>query len=205
MKKLTLFFALIFIVLATFSQQNSASVQTLNCKRGIYLSFEEVINNSPSFTDSFEIKERTKGNIIMVGGGKFGFELSSGNKSEYKKLKKNLIGISDGINFYISDKYTIGGWQGLTICLLSGPYIIASVQGTAGQYTGGGLIPSMVKVGNGYLIDLKTGKSVAITNKVLKDLLKPYPEIAKKYSVTDGLTENTFQIVSDVDSTLKTK
>lgn len=204
-KQLLLVFSYILFTLSVFPQQNSSPLQSLHCKRGIYLSFNEIANNAPGYTDSFEIKERTNGSIVMVGGGNYAFELASGTKSIYKKLKKELTGISDGVNFYISDRYTVGGWQGLSLCVLSGPYIIGNIKTSAGQFTGGGLIPSMTNVGNGYLINVKAATSVAITNKLLKELLKPYPQIAKKYSVTAGLVESSVQIINDINNELKLK
>ncbi len=199
MKKNLLSVGLFVLVSTGFCQQS------LNRKRGIYLSFEQLANNNPAVTDSFDIKERTKGNIVLTGGGKYTFDLLSGSKQAYKLLRKDMVGISDGTHFYISDKYSGGGWQGLTICILSGPYIIAKTQGSDGQYTGGGIIPSLIKIESGYLINLQTGKSVPISNKVLKELLAPYPEIAKKYSVTAGLTSSLVQIVSDINKEMNAK
>lgn len=199
MKKSFLFICFFLFMSTVFCQQS------LPCKKGIYLSFKQIKENSPAIEDSFEIKERTKGNIALVGGGKYGLELLAGSKSDYRKLKKELVGISDGANFYISDRFAGGGWQGLSVCLLSGPYIIAYTQGSAGQYTGGGIIPSFIKVENGYLINLQTATSTAITNKVLKQMLEPYPEIAKKYSVTAGLTLSAVQIITDINAALNAK
>lgn len=204
-KYLLLLLSFIFFSLSVSSQENKSSLPTLKCKRGIYLSFNEIATNAPGYTDSFEIKERTNGSIVMVGGGNYGFELPSASRSIYKKLKKELVSISDGENFYISDRYTVGGWQGLTLCVLSGPFIIGNIQGSAAQFTGGGLVPSMIKIGNGYLINIKDATTVAITNKVLKELLTPYPQIAKKYSVTAGLVESSAQIINDINSELKLK
>jgi hypothetical protein len=184
--------------------QSTFDLHNLNCKKGVYLSFNEIYNDEPSFTDSFNIKERPKDAVLMWGGGNYTFELASNSDAEYKKLKRDLVGISDGVNFFISDNYIINGARGLTLCILSGPYIIANVQGNAGQFTGGGLIPALIKVESAFLINIKDGTSVPMTKKVLKRLLKSYPAIEKKYS-GKKLTDFSVQIVDEINTQMKSK
>jgi hypothetical protein len=135
----------------------------------------------------------------MVGGGKYTFELVGKDKAEFKALRRELIGVSDGDTFYISDKFTIKGWQGLTPCILSGPYVIAPVQGSAGQYTGGGIVPAMIKVGKGFLIDIRDGTSVPLSNKTLKRLLSKYPDIAAQYKDKQDLSDYSVDIVEQIN------
>jgi hypothetical protein len=186
-----------------FSQSESDTPVQLNLKKGVYFSFQQIAKDNPALVDSLIIKERTNGNISMWGGGKYTFELPTMDKAEFKKIKKTLIGISDGESFYISDKFTVNGWQGLTRCLLSGPYIIAPVQGSAAQYTGGGLIPSMIKVGSGFLINLNVGNSRPLTKKVIKELLEKHPDIADKYAHKGDLIELSAEIINEVNKAEK--
>ena len=168
-------------------------------KKGIYFSFEQIRTEDPGFSDSFTIKERTNGNIIMMGGGRYSFELASDKKSEFRTIKRDLLGISDGESFYISDRLTVGGWQGMTMCLLSGPYIIAPLQGSTGQYTGGGLLPSLIKIGSGFLIDLNTGSSIRLSNKLLKKLLKKHPGVSEYYARKENLLDHAVEIINEIN------
>ena len=182
-----------------FSQSETGTTNHLKLKKGIYFSFKQITTNNPALTDSFIIKERTSGNIVMWGGGKYSFEFESKDKVEFKKTRKELIGISDGEDFYISDKFTVSGWQGMTLCLLSGPYIIAPIQGSAGQYTGGGLIPSMVKVGSGFLINLNNGTSRLLSKKVITEALEKYPDISQEYADKGDLIEFAVEIIDKIN------
>lgn len=187
------------ITLSTYAQSETNKLNHLKLQRGIYFSFKQITTNFPSFTDSFNIKERTNGNLAMLCGGKYTFEFTDKKKSEYKEVKREFVGISDGENFYISDRFTVNGWQGMTLCLLSGPYIIADIQGSTGQYTGGGIIPSMVKIGNGFLIDIRNGTSVPLTEKELKKLLTKYPHILNKYKDKENMAEFSNQIINEIN------
>ena len=50
--------------------------------------------------------------IVMVGGGPYTFVLDDAKKSEFKALRRNMVGLSDGVRFYVSDQLTVGGWMG---------------------------------------------------------------------------------------------
>jgi len=205
MKQLLLFILFGLTSTTTFSQPDTDRIYHLNLKKGIYFSFEQITTNNPALTDSFVIKERTNGNIIMWGGGKHSFEFKSKDKAEFKKIRKELIGISDGKDFYISDKFTVGGWQGqgMTLCLLSGPYIIAPIQASAGQYTGGGLIPSMIKVGSGFLINLNNGTSRRLSKKLIREALEKYPDLAQEYADKGDLVEFAVEIMDKINKAEK--
>ena len=179
--------------------QQATANHHFKLKKGIYFSFEQIRTEDPEFLDSFIIKERTNGNIIMMGGGKYSFELSSDKKSEFRAIKRDLLGISDGESFYVSDQLTIGGWQGMTKCLLSGPYIIAPIQSSTGHYAGGGLLPSLIKIESGFLIDLNAGTSIRLSNKFLKNLLKKYPSVAEYYASKENLIDYAVEIINEIN------
>lgn len=200
MKKLLLVFLLGFSVFGLSAQSENKNFRTINLKRGFYFSFEQIKNDSPTLVDSFFIREQTKGEIAMFGGGKFTFRLVPEDKTSFKKFKKQIVGLSDGENFYISDKYTINGWQGMTACILSGPYIIAPVQSDAGQF--GGVIGSFIKIGKGFLINLENGSSIQLSKKVLKEILKKYPAISKEYENMD-LMDYAIEIIDKINKTEK--
>jgi hypothetical protein len=200
MKQLLSFVSCFFITITVFSQIDSVSLKSFKIKKGFYFSFDQIAKETPGRIDSFVIQQRTSSNIRLLGGGKYIFDLASKDKNEFKEMRKNLVGLSDGENFYISDKFTVGGWQGLTPCFLSGPYVIADIRANAGQYSGGGFIPSLIKVSDGYLIDLKSGHSIQITKKSLRDLLVKYPDIQKKYEDKENILIFSTQIVEEINA-----
>ncbi len=204
--KHTLFsFVCILASFHCFAQSSTDTIPHLQLKKGIYFSFKEITTQQPARTDSFTVVERTAGQITMMGGGKYGFDLAADDKADYKQVKKTCVGISDGENFYISDKFTIGGWQGLTRCLLSGPYIIAPISSSAGQYTGGGIIPAMIKVNKGFLINLNDGVSRPLSKKLIREILKKYPDIEKEYADKNNLVEFAVEIINKVNQLEKLK
>lgn len=198
--KLFLSFVLYYaLIINCYGQSAPIQPSGLKLKRGIYLTFAEINTATPARSDSFTIRERTSGDIFLVGGGKYSFELASKDKREFRELRKALVGVSDGENFYISDRFTVNGWQGMTRCILDGPYLIADIKGSAAQYAGGGIIPGQITVNSGYLINLKTGRSSSITKKTLRELLSNYPNIAKDYQNKMDLTEFAIPIVDAVN------
>lgn len=107
MKKIALLTLLVLTNLNIFAQSKTNELQKLKLKKGIYLSFQQITADNPSHIDSFTVKERTNGDIVMWGGGKYTFQLAPENKVSFKKIRKEFVGISDGENFYISDRFTI--------------------------------------------------------------------------------------------------
>jgi len=203
MKQLFLFILFCLTLATTYSQPDTDRIQHLNLKKGIYFSFEQITTNNPALADSFVIKERTNGNIVMWGGGKHSLEFKSKDKAEFKKIRKEIIGISDGKDFYISDKFTVGGWQGMTLCLLSGPFIIAPIQAIAGQYTGGGLIPFMIKVGSVFLINLNNGISRRLSKRLIREVLEKYPDLSQEYADKGDLIEFAVEIMDKINKAEK--
>lgn len=182
-----------------FAQTDTLRIATLKLKRGIYLSFKEIRTNNPGITDSFIVIQKTKFNHLMwSGGGEFKFELVNNNfKHDFQKLKEEFVGISDGKNFYISDMYTVGGWYGMSPCILNGPHIIAPIQSNAGKYVG--IIGAFIKVGNGYLINLNEANSKKITQKLLKELISKYSDISKEYADKADLLPFCVEIIDKIN------
>ena len=72
-------------------------------QKGIYLSFEEIIQNKPSANYNVELEKRTEGEIKMNGGNDY--QLNALDKSTNRsQLKKEVEAYSDGENLYINCK-----------------------------------------------------------------------------------------------------
>ncbi len=199
MRKHFAFTILNVLAFSLFAQTDTLLIETLKLKRGIYLSFKEIRTNNPGIIDSFIIIQKTKLNHLMwSGGGEFKFELVNNNfKHDFQKLKEEFVGISDGNNFYISDMYTVGGWYGMSPCILNGPYIIAPIQGNTGKYIG--IIGAFIKVGSGYMINIIEARSKKITQKLLKELISKYPDISKEYADKTDLLPFCVEIMDKIN------
>ena len=190
---------LLFLSFLSGVHAQNDTLPSFTVKKGIYLSFKELANNKPARTDSFHMELRTKSNIVMVGGGPYTFVLDDGKKSEFKALTRNMVGLSDGVRFYISDQLTVGGWMGFTPCVLNGPYILAAIQGSAATYTGGGVLPGFIKTGRGYVIDIRNGASAALNKSFIRGLLKKHPELADAYKDKDDMMDYAVEILIKVN------
>jgi hypothetical protein len=95
-KKRTIIIALLIVFCVnTFGQTKY--------QKGIYLSFEEIIQNKPSANYNVEIEKRTEGEIKMNGGNDY--QLNALDKSTNRSdLKKVVDAYSDGENLYLNCK-----------------------------------------------------------------------------------------------------
>lgn len=76
--------------------------------KGLYMSFEEIVNKTPSVTDEVEVIKRTSFDIVMVGGNDY--KLKSATLSK-RVLKKKAFAYSDGDSLYINcRKYKAQPW-----------------------------------------------------------------------------------------------
>jgi hypothetical protein len=181
-------FLLVLLTLSTLrglqAQVLVDSLPLFIVKRGIYTSYTSLRNNLPNRYDSFRIISRAKGDIFLRGGGPFEFELDSADKYEFHALRKALVGISDGKQFYISDKYTSGKWMGISKCYLQGPYVLSFGGFNIDQYDGG-IVPRFALLSSGFVIDIRTREHVLLDEEFLKVFLKKYPELDEKYRNSD--------------------
>lgn len=167
--------------------------------KGIYTSYTSLRNSVPNRNDSFHLIKRSGGDIFMWGGSEYGFVLDSSGKDEWRSLRKMVVGLSDGKQFYISDKYTTGGWFGLTPCYLNGPLILTLNKGNLAQYTGGGIIPALIPTGNGFVINIQTREHFPLTESFLKKLLKKYPGLEYDFSKKMNLMDHVVEILESVN------
>lgn len=83
--------AMLIIANTAFAQQKYP--------KGLYMSYEEIINQSPSVLDDIVLIKRSHGDISMVGGNDYKLESSTLDK---KVLKRNAFAYSDGDTLYIN-------------------------------------------------------------------------------------------------------
>ena len=72
-------------------------------QKGIYLTFDEILQNKPSANYNVELEKRTEGEIKMNGGNDY--QLNALDKSTNRsQLKKEVEAYSDGENLYLNCK-----------------------------------------------------------------------------------------------------
>lgn len=72
-------------------------------QKGIYLTFEEILQNKPSVNYNVELEKRTEGEIKMNGGNDY--QLNTLDKLiSRSQLKKDVEAYSDGDNLYLNCK-----------------------------------------------------------------------------------------------------
>lgn len=90
----------IIVLLLVFSSNTFGQTKY---QKGIYLSFEEIIQNKPSANYNVALEKRTEGEIKMNGGNDY--QLNALDKSTNRsQLKKEVEAYSDGENLYINCK-----------------------------------------------------------------------------------------------------
>jgi hypothetical protein len=89
--------------------------------------------------------------------------------------------------------------MGLSKCYLKGPYIISLSRTNVGKYAGYGLIPSLITVGIGTVIDIRTREHNPLNEPFIKDLLKKYPDLSEEYKDRTPLLKYAFEIIKKVD------
>lgn len=91
---------IIVLLLLVFSSNTFGQTKY---QKGIYLSFEEILQNKPSANYNVALEKRTEGEIKMNGGNDY--QLNALDKSTNRsQLKKEVEAYSDGENLYINCK-----------------------------------------------------------------------------------------------------
>lgn len=89
------------VVIPKIEEKTNYLIYTEPLKRGAYMSKDEFLNNNPSIDFAFEIKQRSKFSIVMVGGNDYKVIILDKNIKR-KQVKKKFWGICDGKNCYIN-------------------------------------------------------------------------------------------------------
>ena len=166
--------------------------------KGVYLSFEEIKQKSPSVFEELEVERRTKGDIKMNGGNDY--KLFTSDKSISKKtIKKQYYAYSDGDSLYINCiHYQIQPWyapvlsDGKFLVIRGGLSIDRKIQkeqldnqaqfgymfGAVGGALQGAKLAMLRFI---YVIDKETNKITTVSSAYLRELLSDTPELLEQY------------------------
>lgn len=165
-------------------------------QKGIYLSFEEIIQNKPSANYNVELEKRTEGEIKMNGGNDY--QLNALDKSTNRSdLKKVVEAYSDGENLYLNcTKLEISKWYAKVISdkkyfVFSGSFpnkykeygleldnLPFMFGGLGGAFSGMKL--AMLRFP--YILEKSTKKITLVSEKNIAEILKNDKEILEKYN-----------------------
>lgn len=162
-------------------------------KKGVYITFRDIRNNQPLADTTLKIKERA--GVAFGNSGDFKLESDSLSHDELSDLKMKFVGFSDGQDFYVSDRFTIGGVRGLSKCFLKGPYILADVEKSGPSSSGIGESSAIYE----YVINVNKGLSLKLTRKVLEDILGRYPDIESEYKEKKKLMDHAKEILQKIN------
>ncbi|MBR7043147.1 MAG: hypothetical protein IKI18_03050 [Prevotella sp.] len=192
----------IFFSLLTFlSYCSCVSAQEIKTMQGKYcLTFTDFVNDQWNSIDSLSLKTRSKGQMILAGGGDYQFEVPSDKQLE-KLLKKQVLVVCIDDTYYVNlRKLKHKGAKfgvGFTIAykttdnklVFNEKYIAFGVPASPVGLIGGAIAEvrdEKLEDKVCYLIKSDEGKVVCIDKDILPDLLVNHNDLLKIYSQVEG-------------------
>jgi hypothetical protein len=195
MKYLVLTFAIILSSLNSKAQNN-------HFPKGAYMSFEEIVNKTPSKQFDLQIEKRTIGDIRMSGGNDF--KLTSTDEAiSTKTLKKEIWAYSFGDTLYLNGwNFSFQSWYAPLIS--DGEYLVVKAglsnfvveqkkQRKMGYYFGafGGAIQGarLATLRFLYVINKNTGTAITVTPENMQEFLKDRNDLLTQFN-NEGVKED---------------
>ena len=152
-------------------------------KPGIYMSFEEFLNNAPSVPLTYEVKAVERGYGFMKAAKMLVYRLKI-KKKEGAKLDR-IFGFFDGKDLYIQPEMVKqpGPKDEFFRVLHLGDMTYYKARDCTTKFVDALDLPSTRTTCDlaHQLLNLRTGKTVEVTYVTLKTLLAPYPELLEAY------------------------
>ncbi|MEQ9443246.1 MAG: hypothetical protein RIG62_29685 [Cyclobacteriaceae bacterium] len=195
MKSILAVIVLVLSVTMAFGQKS-------DYPKGVYMSFDEIKQKTPSVSVELEIERRTKGEIKMNGGNDY--KLYTSDKSIRKKIiKKEYYGYSDGDSLYINCiHYDIQPWyatvlsDGKFLVIRGGISMIPKTQkaqldnqaqlgymfGAIGGAIQGAKLAMLRFI---YVIDKESNQITTVSSDYLRKLLSETPELLEQFEAEE--------------------
>ena len=170
----------LFVFSGTMAQMNKFP-------NGIYLSLEQLKNQTPVYDVNLEIIKRFSGDIAMIGGNDYKLE-SPNDSIEKKYIKKTIYAYVKGDSILLNcfpHKLQIWYARALT----SGNFLVFKACMTNKEATGvaifGGVIGGAIASGKRYLnvLSLRTGNVRELTKEYLIERLKDKQDLLDQYNL----------------------
>lgn len=163
--------------------------------KGAYMSFEEIVDKTPSQQYALEVEKRTKGDIKMVGGNDYKI-ISADKAIKTKIIKKEMWAYSDGDTLYLNCfQYKVQPWYAKVIS--DGDYLVfrgglsqhmdeQKKQMEIGFYFGaiGGAMAGakMAMLRFLYVVEKETNEIFTVTPEFLEELLGNNAELLSRFN-----------------------
>ena len=172
---------------------------------GMYMTFQEIIDKTPSKNYKVQLEKRSKGKIKMNGGNDF--QINPINKNVKKKtLKKEVIAYSDGSDLYINGLvYQLQFWYSRVeaendkyfvfragIPMNPARYGIKSMNDYSimfGGIIGGFGAAKRALIRLPYVMDKETKEPVLVSEENIDDFIDPNSDLYKTYSKAQNKDE----------------
>jgi len=196
-------FYLTFLFL--ISIQFSTQCQSNHFPKGAYMSFEEILERSPSRQMELDLVRRTQGDIKMSGGNDFKFE--SKDKSVSKKtIKKEIWAYSFGDTLYVNcRKFMMQTWYAPLIS--DGEYLVIkaglsnyleeqekqrNVSYAFGAIGGGLQGAKLATLRFLYVIDKNSRIAKTVIEERMPDILETRQDLLIEFNKETEKTEDTY-------------
>ena len=190
MKQL-LYLVLTLISPSLFAQQKPPILNAVDLQIGIYRTFEEFLNNTPSIRIPFEVK--TESSQKMIERGTADYQLVLVDSIIRRKEIRNFWGVCDGETIYINET-NYGGWVNFKklhgigrYCYFRGSLVDGAngvyAAGVAGGAIGGALAAAAIAIDGDYpyILNINNGKVFLLDKALLKTILEKDPELDSIY------------------------
>lgn len=190
MKNTFLIIILLFTTTYCFAQLKDDTISNLKLKQGLYYSLEAIRNNKPeedNFLSIYECNPEDK-----FKGFKGECIRSLDKNKNYNDYNKNLIGISDGDNFYVTTSYYTFTMKSINFnsfiaskeikrTILNGPFILVPIFKSYKTTLTNSNYNSNLDLQNCVLINIKEGYSRILTRYFIYQFIKRYPTVNDEY------------------------
>lgn len=187
----------LLIIIATALSCLGYAQNKMNYPQGIYMSIEEVNNQTPSMDSRLNWEKRTQGDIKMWGGNDY--ELTSDDNSIKKKtIKKEIFAYSDGEYMFVNGfKFNLN--QGYALVESIGKFLVfkAGISNDRAQqemqlgWMFGGIVGGiqgayLATLRFPYIVDMESGKLTCVNEEVLTSLLTDYEDLLIDFRAEDN-------------------
>lgn len=177
-------------------QSDSKNINKFNSeislKKGLYLDFEDLVNNTPKQDLQYRVKSIAKTKKTEH------FQVL---QQEKNKRIKNLFGYSDGQNIYLNaSRYTQSDY--FIKSKMIGRYIYFEDQFSSPAATAAlGLIGAAVSTKHtGIVLDTETGITSVLNNRNMEIILSEYPELLKEYNLSRKTIEDDRKMIEKINN-----
>lgn len=172
---------------SVISQNLPPILQADKPQRGIYLDFNEFVNNTPSIHSEFELKPRSKGKQFWGGGSDYALVLKDSDPN--KKKEKKFWGVSTGDSVYVNvaNYQATKGYikfQALGRYCFTKGQTSGSLQDPVGPAVMGGIVGGVVASiprEAGFILNINNGNFYMLHPDIMMKILSKDAELLNAY------------------------